>query len=395
MSEVRVWAQRALTPERTLERVRVVARDGRIAALEPDCAPRVDDTVFADATLIPGLVDLQANGALGIGFDDADPARRSRAAAWHASHGTTSLLATLVSAPLDVLARALERLSGDVDPSGPVIGVHLEGPFLAPEKCGAHDPRALVDPHLEHVERLLANARGSLRLVTLAPERRGALDAIERFARAGAVVAAGHSLATLSDVRAAIARGLSFVTHVGNASEWPSRRFDPVARYRASEPGLVGAFMLERRLAGSLILDGAHLHPELARALVELRGPDAVALVSDATPSVGLPPGRYRSGGLEVELRADGIAVAGEGLAGSAIALLDAVRVAVRRAGLPLDTAVRMATATPARVAGVADRKGRLAPGLDADWCLLGADLELLAAFRGGVRLAAGASRAG
>jgi N-acetylglucosamine-6-phosphate deacetylase len=393
VSEVCVWAPRALTPDRALERVRIVAQDGRITGLESDCAPRADDTVFADATLVPGLVDLQANGALGIGFDDADPARRARAAAWHANHGTTSLLATLVSAPLDSLVRALERLAGDVDPAGPVVGVHLEGPFLAPEKCGAHDARVLVDPRPEHVERVLASARGGLRLVTLAPERPGALDAIERFARAGAVVAAGHSLATLSDVRAAIARGLSFVTHVGNASDWPSRRFDPALRYRASEPGLVGAFMLERRLAGSVILDGAHLHPELVRALVELRGADAVALVSDATPSVGLPPGRYRAGALEVELRPDGVAVAGEGLAGSAIPLLDAVRVAVRRAGLPLDSAVRMATATPARVAGIADRKGRLAPGLDADWCLLGPDLALAAAYRRGQRLPATAAR--
>ncbi len=389
MSEVRVWAPRALTPERALERVRIVARDGRIAALEPDCAPQLEDAVFPDATLVPGLVDLQANGALGIGFDDTDPAKRARAAAWHAEHGTTSLLATLVSAPIDALARALERLSGDVDPAGPVVGVHLEGPFLALEKRGAHDAGALVDPAPEHVERLLAAARGSLRMVTLAPERPGALDAIERFARAGARVAAGHSLATLGEVRAAIARGLSFVTHVGNASEWPSRRFDPAVRYRGSEPGLVGAFMLERRLAGSVILDGAHLHPELARALIELRGPDMVALVSDATPTVGLAPGRYRSGALEVELRADGVAVAGEGLAGSAIALADALRVAVRRAGLALDTAVRMATVTPARVAGIADRKGRLAPGLDADWCLLGPDLELLAAYRRGARLPA------
>jgi N-acetylglucosamine-6-phosphate deacetylase len=179
------------------------------------------------------------------------------------------------------------------------------------------------------------------------------------------------------------------VTHVGNASDWPARAFDPARGFRASEPGLVGAFMVEPRLSGSVILDGAHLHPELARALVALRGPEHTALVSDATPAVGLPPGRYRIGGLDAELRADGIATAGEGLAGSAISLVDAVRVAVRQAGLELATAVRMATATPARVAGVAERKGRLAPGADADLLLLGPDLELRAVYRVGLPVAA------
>ena len=150
----------------------------------------------------------------------------------------------------------------------------------------------------------------------------------------------------------------------------------------------MGAFLVERRLRGSVILDGHHLHPELARALVELRGPDAVALVSDATPATGLPPGRYRIGGLEAEIREGGLALTGEGLAGSAVTLLDTVRVAVRAAGLSLATAVRMASAVPASVLGLEGRKGSIAAGADADLLALGPDLALRAVYRRGTALA-------
>lgn len=384
MTERSVWAARALVPEGEAARVRVRCREGRIARLETDVEPEPRDDVYEAATLVPGLVDLQVNGALGAGYDAADPAERGRATEFHVRAGTTSLLATLVSAPLEQLEGALRRLRGDARPEGPVLGIHLEGPFLAPERCGAHDPAVLCDPTPERVARLLDAGGEALRLVTLAPERPGALGAIERLAGAGVLVAAGHSRAHLADVRAGIERGLRFATHVGNASDWPGRVYDPGLGYRRSEPGLVGAFMLEPRLRGSLILDGLHLHPGLARALVELRGAENVALVSDATPAVGLEPGRYRVAGLDTVVHPGGFATAGEGLAGGAIPLLEAVRTAVREAGLPLPVAVRMATATPAAALGLEGRKGRLAAGADADLLLLGPDLERLAVYRAG-----------
>jgi N-acetylglucosamine-6-phosphate deacetylase len=242
---------------------------------------------------------------------------------------------------------------------------------------------------------MIAAAGAALRMVTLAPERTGARDAVAAFAAAGAVVAAGHSLATLAELREAIARGLSFVTHVGNASDWPSRPFDAAAGFRRSEPNVVGAFLVEPRLRGSVILDGHHLHPELARALVELRGCDAVALVSDATPAAGLPPGRYRMGGLDAELRPEGYATTGESLAGSVVALVDCVRTAVRLAGIPLVSAVRMASATPASVLGIGDRKGSLVAGADADLLVLGPSLEIAAVYSRGVQVGASLGRSG
>ncbi|MFI5317900.1 MAG: N-acetylglucosamine-6-phosphate deacetylase [Myxococcota bacterium] len=384
MSALSVWAARALLPEGEAARVRVRCAGGRIESVEAGVDPRSGDLRHENATLVPGLVDLQVNGGAGAAYDDADPAARARATDFHLRAGTTSLLATLVSAPLDHLEGALARLLADVSAGGPLVGVHLEGPFLVEAKRGAHDGAQLCDPTPERVARVLDVAEGALRMVTLAPERNGALDAVERFARGGAVVAAGHSRATLAQVRAAVERGLSFVTHVGNASDWPARVLDPALGRRVSEPNLVGAFLVERRLRGSVILDGHHLHPELARALVELRGPDAIALVSDATPAAGMPPGRYRIGGLDAEIRPGGLAIAGESLAGSAITLLDAVRAAVRLAGLPLATAARMASEVPAAVLGLAGKKGCLVAGADADLLALGPDLALRAVYRAG-----------
>ena len=223
-------------------------------------------------------------------------------------------------------------------------------------------------------------------MVTLAPELPGAEDAIARFSAAGAVVAAGHTQASHETLLRAIEAGLSFVTHLGNASDWPGRPFDEALGYRRSEPGVIGTFLFEPRLRGSLILDGLHLHPGLARALVQLRGPDALVLVSDATAAAGLPPGRQRLGALEIEVR-EGYATLGGGLAGSVITLLDALRVAVEQSGLTLATALRMASATPARVLGCESRKGALAPGCDADLLLLGEDWQPHAVYQRGVRV--------
>jgi N-acetylglucosamine-6-phosphate deacetylase len=386
VSELAIWAERALTPERELHRVRLRVGDGRIVELEEGVEAAPSDERYPEATLVPGLVDLQVNGGDGAAFDAAGRDERARATAFHVKAGTTSLLATLVSAPLDRLGPALERLAADVDPAGPVLGIHLEGPFLDPEKGGAHDRQALQDPTPEAVERILRSAGAALRLVTLAPELPGALEAIERFAQAGAVVAAGHTRASLEQMRRAIDRGLSFVTHVGNASDWPSRPVDPERGFRRSEPGVVGTFLLERRLRGSLIADGLHLHPELVRAIVELRGPECVALVSDATAAAGLPPGDYRMGELQARVHAEGYATTGQGLAGSTITLAQALRTSVQKAAIPLRDALRMATATPAQVLGLAGRKGSLQVGGDADLLLLGPDLEVRAVYQRGRR---------
>ncbi len=386
MSGAAIFAGRALLADGPSDHVRIELEAGRIARVHAGASPRPGDLRFADALCLPGLVDLQVNGAAGASYDDEAAAVRARATRHHLERGTTALLATLVSAPLERLTAALERLASEVDPAGPVVGVHLEGPFLAVEKRGAHPASALRDPTPDAVARLLESAHGTLRMLTLAPERPGALEAVRLLVESGVVVCAGHTLAGEPELAPAIAAGLSFVTHVGNASDWPTRRFDPELGYRRSEPGLVGTFLFEERLRGSLILDGRHLHPGLVRALVRLRGPEAIALVSDAAPFAGLGPGRYRMGGLEAEVRPAGFATTGEGLAGSMITLADALRMAVLEVGIPLDAAVRMASETPARTIGL-ERKGRIAAGFDADLLLADAELRPLAVFQAGARV--------
>ena len=384
MIDFHIWVARAVTPERSLERVRVRIGSGRIIQVSAEVAPQSGDVRYDDATLVPGLVDLQVNGGAGAAYSDADRAARKRAMSFHLRRGTTSMLATLVSAPLERLESALARLAEDLGEGGPLVGIHLEGPFLSEEKCGAHSRENLCDPTPERVDRLLAKAGSGLRMVTLAPERDGALDATARFHRAGAVVSAGHSRATRSQLRDAIDQGLSFMTHVGNASDWPDRPYDPERGYRRSEPGMVGTFLCDPELRGSVIMDGHHLHPELVRALVELRGPGSVALISDATPAAGLAPGRYQLGGLDAEIHAGGYATAGGGLAGSVIPLVSAVREAVCSATLSLADAVRMATVTPADVIGLEARKGRIEPGFDADLLVLDDDLRPVQVYQAG-----------
>jgi len=382
-----LWASRAVTPSGVRERVRIWGEGGRIAAVEPDSEAHDGDVLYPGALLLPGLVDLQVNGGAGAGYDDPDAAARARATRYHVERGTTSLLATLVSAPLPALEQQLGALAQDVSEDGPVLGIHLEGPFLAVEKAGAHEAGVLCDPTPEAVHALLRAGRGALRLTTLAPERAGALAAVAAFTAAGVRVAAGHTRASSEQLAHAIDAGLDLVTHVGNASDWPGRVYDAERGYRRSEPGVAGRFLFDERLRGTLILDGRHLDLGLARALVRLRGTEAVALVSDATAAAGLPPGRHRVLGGDVEVHAAGHATRGEGLAGSTITLLDAVRIAVQQAGIPLVPAVAMASRTPARWLGLDARKGALAPERDADLLLVGPRFELLDVYRAGARV--------
>ena len=169
MSEASLWVTRAVTPDRTLERVRVTFEDGRIAEVVSGVVARAGDTRYEAATLVPGLVDLQVNGGDGAAYDDPAPDARARATSFHLQRGTTSLLATLISAPVGELEASLARLAADVDPAGPVIGIHLEGPFLSEEKCGAHARAHLCDPTPERVGRLVRSGGDSLRMVTSSP----------------------------------------------------------------------------------------------------------------------------------------------------------------------------------------------------------------------------------
>lgn len=361
----------------------ITIQAGRISNLRPieETAPVADALDARDGIVIPGLVDLQVNGALGHSFQAQDRAHFHRILGHHLAAGTTTLLPTLVTAKQETLVESLAWLATVLDnsPSVTLPGIHLEGPFLALEKSGAHDTHALRQPDVSLAKRFAEAAQGKIVLFTLAPELPGAEAVIRFFADAGVIVAVGHSAAHHDDIRRAINAGLSFVTHAGNASDWPHRALGS-AGFMTSQPGVVGSLMIEAALGGSIIMDGFHFHPALLKPLLQLKGTAKLTLISDASTVAGSPPGTYESGGLIVEVHPDGYATSGRGggwLAGSTITLLDAVQRAVELGGLDLHQAVTMASLTPARYLNIHDRKGHLNIGTDADLLVLDSDLRL------------------
>ena len=344
----------------------------RIDAIGHGAAPD-DDADLVDVRgllVMPGLVDVHQHGAGGASYDEG-PAAAEEVVLSRRRSGTTSCVASLASAPIEVLEARLSSLAPLVA-SGLLAGVHLEGPWLNPARAGAHDRTALIDPFPEDVARLLAAGDGAVGMVTLAPELPGGLAAVEQLTGAGVVVAIGHTEATYATTRDALARGATAGTHLYNAMRPVHHR----------EPGPVVA-LLESGAAIELVGDGVHLHPAVLGGTARLAGPGRVVLVTDAMAAAGMPDGRYRLADREVTV-SDGVARgAGGELAGSTITLADAVRFAVAAAGVPLHEAVTAASAAPADLLGLPG-VGRLTPGAWADVVLMTPDLQLLGVlFRG------------
>ena len=366
---------------------------GRIAEIgagDPPAAARAGGGVawidLGDATLLPGMIDLHIHGLGGWDTYDLRPETPRRLGQLLAATGTTGYWPTLATAAWEEMEAAC-RFWGEAyragaaagDEPGPAgarnLGLHLEGPFLNPRKPGAMRPEWMVPPDTGKLERLLALAEGSVRRVTLAPDLPGALDLVRRLRAEGIVVAAGHSEATYQQAEAAFRAGVTLGNHVFNAM--------PSLHHR--EPGLVGA-VLDLPFDAELIADGVHVHPVAMRLLWRLKGTDRLAVISDAVAAALLPPGRYDLHAFEVEVRPDGTSRLADGtLAGSTATMLDCLRVLVERVGVPWTEAARMTSAVPARIAGVAGRKGAIVPGLDADLFAVGAGWQVVATWIEGV----------
>jgi N-acetylglucosamine-6-phosphate deacetylase len=335
----------------------------------------------AGAVLTPGFIDLHGHGGGGFSFDDGADAIAA-ALAVHRAHGTTRSVLSLVTNPVAALERSLAAIA-DIALADPlVLGSHLEGPFLAPGRRGAHNPDFLIGPSPAGIERLVAAARGTLRQVTIAPELPGALDAISALAAAGVVVAVGHTEADEEQAQAAFDRGARLLTHAFNAMPGIGHR----------EPGPIVAAIRDERVTAELILDAVHVHPDVARLLLDAAG-GRVALITDAMAAAGAADGTYKLGSLDVRVAA-GVArlIGPDGtpgtIAGSTLTLDHALRVATTRCGMSLRAAVTALTWIPARVLGLDDRLGRLAPGYAADAVLLSAAGEVRAVWGAGRRLA-------
>ncbi|CAN5284467.1 N-acetylglucosamine-6-phosphate deacetylase [soil metagenome] len=310
---------------------------------------------------VPGFVDLQVNGFAGVDLCDADAAGYRRAGAALLETGVTAYLPTFITAPEEQLVAALHEVPALVG-SPRILGVHLEGPFLAPARLGIHPAASRKDPDEELLECLLA--AGPVRLVTLAPELPGAPALIQSLLRREVVVSCGHSDATADEANLAFDAGVRTVTHLFNA----------MRPFRHRDPGIAGAALARDDVVVQVILDDVHLAPETA-SIVWRGAAGRVCLVTDAMAGAGRTDGSYRLGGLDVEVRDGAARGPGGVLAGSTLTLIEAVR-NLRALGASFEHAVLAATAVPARVLGLADA-GWLEIGLPADIVVLTDALEV------------------
>lgn len=359
---------RIVTPSGVLDPGWLRIDGERIAAVggDPPAPGAVD---LGGRWLVPGFVDIHVHGGGGSSYTtgDADDARA--AAAFHRAHGTTTTLASLVTAGVEHLERAVRSLA-ELVCEGVLAGIHLEGPYLSPAHHGAHDPALLRAPDPRALTRLLDAGDGAVRMVTLAPELPGGLELVRRTAAAGAIAAIGHTDATYDEARAAFDAGASVATHLFNAMRGIHHR----------EPGPATAALEDERIAIELINDGVHLHDAITAMALTTAGPGRTALITDAMAAAGMPDGDYTLGHLEVRV-SDGIArLAGEGaIAGSTLTMDTALRRAVRDLRVPIVEAVHAASTTPARLLGLGDRLGSLEPGRRADLVVLDDDLAVTA----------------
>jgi len=356
---------------------RVVTPTGVVTGSVEIAGTRIGAVHEAEVTdpqwIVPGFVDIHNHGGGGDTFTTGDPDAALRAAAFHLRHGTTTLFASLVSSPLPVMRAATSAFAPMVD-AGVLAGIHFEGPYLSEIRCGAQNPAFLRDASLSELTELLTLGGGAVRMVTLAPERPGALDAVKLLASHGVIAAVGHTDATYEQTLAAVEAGATVGTHVFNGMAPPHHR----------APGPVFALLGAPSVICELVADGVHLHDGTLRFAAGVTGPDRAALVTDAMAAAGMPDGAYELGGQEVTVSDRVARLTRDGsIAGSTLTMDAALRRAVG-AGLPIVEACRMAATTPARAIGLGETVGALQPGWRADLAILDKDLRVVRVMRAG-----------
>jgi N-acetylglucosamine-6-phosphate deacetylase len=347
--------------------VRVV--DDRIA--EVGAAP--DNAVHSGSTVVPGFVDIHVHGGGGATFTTGEADAARTAAAFHRRHGTTTMLASLVSSPFELMLLATKAFAPLVA-EGILAGIHFEGPYLSAARCGAQNPAHLRPPAPDELTALLAAAEGTLRMVTLAPELPGALDAIRLLVSHGVVAAIGHTDATYEQTLAGVAAGATVGTHVFNGMRPPHHR----------APGPVFALLGAAEVTCEFVADGIHLHDGTLAFAASVTGPGRAALITDAMAATGMPAGDYELGGQLVTVAGGVARLARDGaIAGSTLTMDAAFRRAVH-AGLSLVDSARMASTTPARAIGLDGSVGEVRAGMRADLVVLNDALKVERVMRGG-----------
>ncbi len=368
-------AKTLYTPLVQIERPIVLVEDGRIVELdargEHSLASGVQVFDFPDAVLAPGMIDIHIHGGGGHDVMEDDLASLPAVEGLIAKHGVTSYFPTTVTAPLDRILAALDRLATAIESPtlaakrARPLGIHLEGPFISHARKGVHPPENLLTPSLKMFDRFWQAARGHIKMMTIAPELDGATEVIAEAVRRGVCVSVGHSDASCALARAAVDVGATHATHLFNAMRPLDHR----------DPGLIGQILTDLRQSADFIADGIHLDPAIVKLILETKGPDKAVLITDATAATGMPDGTYRLGSFEVEVR-DGRCTHNGRLAGSVLTMDLAVRNVMRFGGCDLQSALRLATLNPAQVAGLTGR-GKLEAGAAADIVVLSADGEI------------------
>ncbi|TCO22191.1 N-acetylglucosamine-6-phosphate deacetylase [Kribbella steppae] len=365
---------RIVTPDDVLENawIQVVDEDilafGRRSEGMPADGKRPEE--LGNVTVVPGFVDIHTHGGGGSTYSTTDPEEARKVAAFHAKHGTTTTLASLVTSPLDDLVSQTACLA-DLVADGVIAGVHLEGPFLSEARCGAHEPTQLRDPVSDDVSKVLSDV---VRMVTIAPELEHGLDAIRQVVDAGAVAALGHTDATYEQMIAGADAGATVATHL----------FNGMRPFHHRDPGPVGAAINDERLLLEVINDGLHVDPQVVRVALAAAGVNRIALITDAMEATGMPEGRYKLGNLEVDVK-DGLVTLAHGthsIAGSTLTMDVAYANAVK-AGVSLVDASRMASTTPAQTFGWYD-VGAIETGKRADLVLLDEEYAVQKVMRAG-----------
>src|SRR5438876_6575180 len=385
MATTLLHAGKAITPKGEIPDVGILIRDGEIETIGPRSAMELpagaEEIQASEYTAIPGFVDVHIHGAGGHDVMEADKTALGTITGRLAAFGTTSILATTVTASADDTCRSVEGIakyiSGQYQTSearAEILGIHFEGPFLSKERRGVHPAEWLQPPSAELLQRFLQAASGNARIITIAPELMGAMPCIDAARSLGMVVSIGHTDATYEQARAAIAHGAHHATHAYNAMRPFSHR----------DPGVIGAVLTSTEVNAELIADGIHVDEIAMKVLLQAKGPEHVVLISDGTPATGMPDGKYKLGGIDVTV-VNGVCRDAEGkLAGSTLTLDRALRNIVAL-GIPFAYAVRMLTLNPATILGIEFKKGALRTGADADILLLNEALQVTRVWTRGI----------
>lgn len=352
-----------MTPDGVLDRAVIEVKGSQLrfcAPYDPSSSPEPERLA---GWVVPGFIDSHVHGGGGFDYATEDPEVAVQGRAFHASHGTTTSLASLVTASIDVLCRQLATLADLVD-DGHFAGIHLEGPFLSPDRRGAHDPDLLSLPERESVDRLITAGRGTVSVVTIAPELPGADQAIDRFRDAGIQVALGHTDADRDTIQAGLNAGASIATHLFNAM--------PSIHHRT--PGPIPLLLTDPRVGVELIADGFHLHPDVLRMAVAAAGRDRVMLITDAMSAAGMPDGEFVLGGLQVRVRSRMARIVDDSgkvgsIAGSTLTMAGAFAAMTSILG-DIPAVAAMASTNAAAKLGL-DGVGRIEAGARADLCVV------------------------